>query len=135
MQRRRFLAAGAFAGLGLAAWRYWPVDGWTNPCLHPLPPELQGHPLVAAAWRGLEPQQVWDCHVHLLGTGSGDHGTWVNPKMDSLVHPIEWVQKRFYLNAACVTDGPSATRHYVERLLDLHRELQPGTRLMLLAFD
>ena len=49
--RRRWLAAGLAGIAGFGAWRlrsFWPQDGFTNPCLGPLPPDLASHPLVTA---------------------------------------------------------------------------------------
>jgi len=54
--------------------------------------------------------------------------------MDSLLHPIESLQKSFYLNAACVTDNDMDSA-YVQRLLALHAAFPKGARVMLLAFD
>ncbi|MBS1246403.1 MAG: amidohydrolase, partial [Proteobacteria bacterium] len=54
--------------------------------------------------------------------------------MDSLLHPIESLQKSFYLNAACVTDNDMDSA-YVQRLLALHTAFPKGAKLMLLAFD
>lgn len=139
MRRRTFLlATGGLltAGLAVTARRYWPDDGLFNPCLDPVLPEaLARHELVAGAWEGMDPQRYRDCHVHLLGTGHDGHGTWINPRLDSLLHPVEWLQKRFYLNAACVSDGPGGDGAYLDRLLGLARALPAGARLMLLAFD
>ncbi len=125
------------AGVGsLAAWRYWPGQGLLNPCLRPiLPRELAEHELVQAAWQGLEPNKVWDCHVHLLGVGHNDAGNWVNPDMRSPWHPIKYTQFLFYQNAACVSGARDMDHAFVDRLQALHRGLAPGARLMLLAFD
>jgi uncharacterized protein len=52
-----------------------------------LPPRLASHELVAAAWQGLDAAQVWDTHVHLLGTGDSASGVYLNPRMASLLYP------------------------------------------------
>lgn len=134
MKRRHFLGLAAAGGLGAAAYRYWPDRGWVNPCLpEPLPRELARHPLVERSWEGIDPGEVWDCHVHLIGDGSSGSGCWFNPAMDRLSHPIQWIQKRFYLNASC--PGSDMDRGYVRRLLTLLEDFPPGYRAMLLAFD
>lgn len=136
MNRRRFLM---LAGAGVTAagvWRMWPEQGFFNECRAALPRDLLDHDLVRAAWEGIDAQQVWDCHVHLVGVGDKDSGAWTNPKLDSLWHPIQRLQKLFYLNAGCVHDAPGQLdQSYVERMQNLVDGLRPGAKLMLLAFD
>jgi mannonate dehydratase len=97
--------------------------------------ELADHDLVQAAWDGVDPAQMWDCHVHIAGVGDGGSGVWLSPNLDSLLHPLEFVQKRFYLNAACAERPDSVDQAYITRLLELQEDFRPGGRLMLLAFD
>ncbi len=139
MRRRRFLRAmglAAAAGMGIAGWRYWPRGGWLNPCRAGLPPELAGHDLLAVVWQGLDPARVWDAHCHLVGVGDGDSGIWVNPRMDSLWHPMQYVQKLFYLNAGCAHQAPGQVdATFVARLQNLLDAFPPGAKTLLLAFD
>jgi len=136
LSRRRFLAALGTGGFGLASWQFWPEGGLWHPCgSAALPEVLARHELLHRVWEGLDPAQLWDCHVHLLGSGDSDSGCWLNPRLSSLWHPIERLQKAFYLNAACVTDQPDMDAAYVERLLALHAAFPKGAKLMLLAFD
>jgi len=102
-----------------------------NPCRAALPPHLANHELLAAAWEGIDPAAVWDMHVHLLGTGDGASGVFLNPRMASLLYPTLYVRRAFFLNAAC---GES-DRRYVERLHALAQELRPGAKLLLFAFE
>lgn len=139
ISRRRFIASLAAAAVGGALWwhRDWlPVRGLSNPCLDSrLPEALAAHPAVAVALEGLDPSQVWDCHVHLVGTGDGrPEDVWINPVLDSPWHPLQLVQKRLYMNASCVPKEGRADEAYVERLKSL---LDPAgqMRLLLLAFD
>jgi predicted TIM-barrel fold metal-dependent hydrolase len=132
---------GSFATLvggGVLWWnRHWlPTRGLVNPCLTPsLPDEIANHPAVAAATQGLRRDQVWDCHVHLLGLGDVHPGeVWVNPMMDSPWHPLQVVQKRLYLNGSCPTEDLAADEGYLDRLEALIEEM-PAVRLMLMAFD
>ncbi|MGH8670493.1 MAG: amidohydrolase family protein [Burkholderiales bacterium] len=134
MKRRTLLLGVAMGAGGLAGIRYWPDQGFVNPCLDPsLPDRLADHELVKAAWSGIDALRVWDCHVHLAGTGDGDSGLWVNPAMKRLSSPSMNLRYRFYMNAACVTQRVDES--YIERLLLLQSGLKPGNRLMLLAFD
>ena len=136
MKRRTALAALGLGTLGALTWRYWPEDGLRNPCLtEPLPDALARHDLVQAAWRGIDPAYYWDCHVHLVGDGEPGSDAWINPRARSLWHPLQYLQRQFYLNAACVTDSEQRSVAYVERLRALHLDFPPGARFMLLAFD
>ncbi|HYL24849.1 MAG TPA: hypothetical protein VEV21_10680 [Burkholderiales bacterium] len=91
---------------------------------------------MAAAWQGLDAAQVWDTHVHLLGTGDSASGVYLNPRMASLRYPSLYVRRAFFLNAACVDDASGkADRSYVERLQALAEALRPGAKLLLLAFE
>jgi mannonate dehydratase len=136
MRRRHFLATVGAGALGFALYRSWPDQGLLNPCLsRPLPAELANHDLVQAAWEGVDPTRMWDCHVHVAGVGDGGSGVWLTPNTDSPLHPLEFLQKRFYLNAACADRPGAVDEAYVTRLLELQADLRPGGRLMLLAFD
>ena len=135
--RRRLLLAGLGAGIGAAAaWRLWPEQGIINPCRAVLPPHLANHELVQAAWSDLDPAQVLDCHVHLAGTGDSGSGVWTNPEMESLLHPLQYAQRLFYLNAGCAHEAPGRVdQSYVERMRNLVDGMRPGVKLLLLAFD
>ena len=139
MNRRRFLAAAGSVGLGLAgaaAWRYWPEHGVLNPCLSTLPREFAEHDLVRSAWSGLDPAQVWDCHVHLVGTGDSGSGIWLSPVLESIIHPVQYAQRLFFLNAGCAHDAPGRIdQSYIERMHNLLDGMLPGTKLLLFAFD
>lgn len=137
LHRRRLVVAGAAGGLAAAAgWRYWPEQGFTNPCRAALPPHLANHDLVQAAWTGIDPALVWDSHAHLVGTGDSGSGIWINPDMESLLHPFQYAQRLFFLNAGCAHAAPGRVdQSYVERMQNLLEGLRPGAKLMLLAFD
>jgi uncharacterized protein len=138
LNRRRALAgAGALGALALAgaAWRFWPEQGFANPCYGALPGELAGHELVVGAWAGLDPAQCWDSHVHLAGTGDSGSGIVINPRMSSLAHPVQFAQRRFFLNAGCATGADGIDKTYVARLRALADGMQPGFKLLLLPFD
>ena len=139
MNRRRFLLSLALATTGGALWWYrdWlPVRGLLNPCLAArLPERIAAHPAVSGAMEGLDLSKVWDCHVHLVGTGSSEaQDAWVNPALDSVRHPLQLIQKRLYMNASCVADRSDGDQAYVDRLQAL-MEPSTGMRLLLMAFD
>ncbi len=143
LTRRRFLlgAAGAAGIAGAAAaWRYWPEQGFWNPCRAALPARLARHELVQAAWQGIDATKVWDSHVHLVGTGDSGSGVYVNPEMDSPLNPALYARRLFYMNAGCVHEAPgSVDRSYVERMHNLVDGIAAsggrGVKLLLLAFD
>lgn len=139
MKRRNLLLGGlaALAGSALfAAWRYWPEQGFWNPCHARLPRRLAQHELVRAAWEGIDPAQCWDSHAHLIGTGDSGSGIFVNPATDSLLNPGYYARRLFFLNAGCAHDAPqSVDRAYVERMHNLVDGLAPGCKLVLFAFE
>jgi predicted TIM-barrel fold metal-dependent hydrolase len=132
------LGAGAAltGAASLAAWRYWPEQGFWNPCHARLPRRLADHELVRAAWEGIDASRVWDSHAHLIGTGDSGSGIFVNPRSDSLLNPGQYARRLFFLNAGCVHDAPeSVDRAYVERMRNLVDGMRPGVKLLLYAFD
>lgn len=90
------------------------------------------------AWQDIDPQQLWDCHCHLVGIGDSDSGIEVNPDMRSWLHPILHSQFNFYLNASCAKqsdpDG-NVDRGAVTRLVQICQDFPPGMKAMLLAFE
>lgn len=137
--RRRLLQTGlALGALGLAGWGSAAVlkNRVANPCLASLPRALAEHPLVASAWQGLDPAQLWDVHAHLAGTGDSDSGIRMSPRMGSPLHPVDYVQRLAYLNAGCAaTDDDSVDHAYVARLSELADGMASGAKLLLFAFD
>ncbi|MBI2992899.1 MAG: amidohydrolase family protein [Gammaproteobacteria bacterium] len=132
--RRRHLLRGALA-FSVAGCHTSRDTGLARSCLPPSPPAwLAGHGVVQEALDGLRAHRLWDSHVHLLGTGDAASGIWVNPTLRSLLHPLEFVRYRYFLNASCAEPG-RVDESYVARLLDLANGLPAGSRLILLAFD
>jgi mannonate dehydratase len=138
MPSRRALLFGTAAGAVLlgTGWTFWPEQGWTNPCGAALPQALAEHDIVRAAWAGIAPERMWDCHVHLVGAGDSSSGIWLNPRMTSWLSPMQYAQRLFFLNAGCAHQAPGRVdASYVERMHNLVDGLAPGAKLMLLAFD
>lgn len=137
MNRRKFLlglGAMGLSSLAYGGYRLWPDAGLKNPCLTAMPSELTDHPLMEKIWVGIDPSQVWDSHVHIVGTGDSDSGIWFNPNMDSWAHPTLKIQKHFYENGACA-DSTKIDTSTVERLVNLSAEMPVGYKSMLFAFD
>jgi mannonate dehydratase len=137
MNRRTFLTGAAALAVTAGAGAYvWPEQGLFNPCKAPIPAQLANHELVRAAWEGIDADRLWDCHVHLIGIGDSSSGAWINPRMKSWAHPLEFAQRLFFLNAGCARETPGQFEtSYVERMRNLVGALAPGVKLMLLAFD
>jgi len=97
---------------------------------------LAQHELVRAAWDGIDPGKMWDGHCHLAGSGDSSSGIYLNPAMESLLDPLQYAQRLFFMNAGCVHDAPGQVdRSYVGRMHNLVDDLRPGAKLLLLAFD
>jgi mannonate dehydratase len=126
----------AAAAAGLLAWRYWPEQGFWNPCHARLPRRLATHALVRAAWDGLDAAQVWDSHSHLIGTGDSGSGITVHPNTESVLNPGQYARRLFFLNAGCVHDATgSVDRAYVDRMRNLIDGMRRGAKLVLYAFE
>lgn len=138
-KRRRHLllaACGATALGALSSCRFSLEQGFTNPCRAALPRRLAEHDIVRAAWDGIDANKVWDCHAHLIGTGDSGGGIWINPRMGSVLNPVQFAQRLFYLNAGCAHDAPGEVdSSYIERMRNLVDGMRPGFKLLLLAFD
>ncbi len=78
---------------------------------------------------------IRDCHTHLIGVGDDNAGTWINPNLRSMRHPLSRLQFAFYLNAACANQGKNIDDQFVVRLRMLVDEFPHGAKAMLLAFD
>ncbi len=136
MNRRRFLAgSGAAAALSMAGWSVArPVV--INPCRAAIPAALLDSPWLQQAWAGIDPSLVWDCHVHLAGLGDGGSGIEVGPQLSSLLHPVHYAQRLFYMNAGCAHDAPGKVdTAYVARLLNLCDAMPEGFKVLLFAFE
>jgi len=91
--------------------------------------------LVDEALSGFEPGELVDCHVHLLGLGHSGGGAFVNPAMQSWMHPVRHLKFLVYLSAAGIRDLNQADEQFVERLSRLVGGIPGGVRTYLLAFD
>ena len=101
-----------------------------------MPRHLAEHELVTAAWEGIDPAQAWDAHAHLVGTGDSASGIRLNPQMSSLMAPVEFARRVFFVNAGCADgSGASVDEAYVERMRNLLGEFRSGAKALLFAFE
>ena len=137
MNRRTFLRALGTSVLGIAAGCDFSLeDGIFNPCLtEPTPKRLLDDGVVTASWQGIDPAKLWDCHAHIAGVGDGNTGVWITPEMTSPLHPLQNLQRRFYLNASCTEREGKVDEDFVTRLLQCLDVFPSGAKVMLLAFD
>lgn len=131
--RRHFLQLAA-AGLLSASAPAKAFMRLTNPCLDPT--QTPSSALETQAWQGIEPNDWWDCHVHIIGSGDGGSGITLNPAMHQpLLHPIQSLQHWFYANAACTGDNGGQDKAFVARLQALLETMPKGAKVLLFAFD
>jgi mannonate dehydratase len=135
--RRTFLTRSlALAAAPLAGCRFTLEQGLFNECRAPGGHAVLRHPLVAAAWDGLRPERVWDCHAHLFGNGKSGKGIWLNPEWDSVLTPAARARRIFYVNASCGgEDDERLDAGIVRRMTHVADELPAGAKVVLLAFD
>lgn len=133
MTRRRFLwlAGAGVAALGAARLG---LPRLLRPG-RPRPLGEEARSFAEECFAGLERSRCWDTHVHLVGLGAGGTGCWINPEMQSHLHPIERLRYEIYTESLGMEDPETADADYLERLLATHREANPQGKLLLLAFD
>jgi mannonate dehydratase len=91
--------------------------------------------LVERCFEGLDPTRMWDTHVHIVGLGAGDTGCWIDPQMQSQLHPVKRFQFEMYTSSLGMSDPETADADYVARLLELHRGSVPAGKLVIMALD
>jgi uncharacterized protein len=107
---------------------------WATECRPPL--KAAAGELVQRAFEGVAPDQLWDTHCHLLGSGDSGSGCYLHPSLTSGMNLIERARKRAILDAACVgAESTSIDRAYLERLLALAEGFPKGARWLLFAFE
>lgn len=136
MKRRVLLGAAGAVAMLASGCELTLRDGVLNECLAGLPHGLREHPLVRSAWQGLDATTVCDTHCHVFGDGDAGSGLWYNPRLDEFWRPLGYAQRALYVNASCTDNSPGRTdQSFVDRLLAQCREMAPGFRVLLFAFD
>jgi len=91
--------------------------------------------LVRECFTGIDRARLWDVHVHAIGLGAGGTGCWINPEMQSHLHPVKRLQFDLYRAGVGMESEETADADYLARLLDLHDSTNPHGKLVLMAFD
>jgi uncharacterized protein len=134
ISRRAFVGLGASFGVGALIGARLGLPAALGPG-EPRPVTSHAVSLIQEAFQDLDRERIWDSHVHIVGTGAGGTGCWLNPDMtrwSSLRRNFEF---DVYRRAAGITDLARADQQYVERLLALAKLANPAGKLVALAFD
>jgi mannonate dehydratase len=127
-------AAGLFSSLATPG----PAEAaapWASACRGGALPAA-AEDLLQRIWQGLAPDELWDVHCHLLGTGDGGSGCYLHPSLTSGFDLIERARRRVILDASCVdAGGASVDEAYVQRLVTLAAAFPAGARWLLFAFE
>ncbi len=91
--------------------------------------------LMNAAFDGLDSSRILDYHTHVVGVGEGNTGNFVNEEMLSNFHLVKHFAFKVYLSAAGIANSKKADSEYLQRLLELIRNIPHHGKYNLLAFD
>ncbi len=89
--------------------------------------------LLDRAYADVDPGKLLDYHVHLVGTGEGGSGCYVNERMLTWRHPLQRAKFLVYRSAGGIKDEERAESQYLARLVALARAHRG--RFVVLAFD
>ena len=137
MRRRRFVAAALGAPVAMLGGckRLSLEQGLLSDC-RPAHAHGAAGRWIDSAWRGLQPEKVWDVHTHLFGNGRSGSGIYVESDFDRPLTPQGFVRRTFFMNGGCVGDDEDRLdQGMVRRLVELVDRFPPGAKVMLLAFD
>ena len=97
--------------------------------------------LIQEAFADFKSGELVDSHTHIIGLGTGDTGTWVNPDMQKGWHWIKRLKFAVYKSASGIQHEDNADQEYIDRLVKLIDGMHPfdthteGMRFFILAFD
>jgi predicted TIM-barrel fold metal-dependent hydrolase len=78
---------------------------------------------------------IYDYHTHLVGIEEDVNGTFVNPRLKSILHFKEFIRYQVYLSSLQIKELKSPDEQVVKRLIDLIRYFPVPARHYILAFD
>ena len=91
--------------------------------------------LIENAYKDIQSEQLYDYHTHILGVGTQQTKSFVNPHMLTWRHPISRIKFLVYLSGSGVDDMKNVDQQYVDRLLDLIENSPVPGKFAILAFD
>lgn len=91
--------------------------------------------LINKAYADIADGEAMDYHIHIAGLGKGDTGAYVNPSMQTLLHPIDYFQFSIYKSSSGITDPDNADAQFVARLVRLIEGIPDPGKFRILAFD
>ena len=91
--------------------------------------------LINKAYADIADGEAMDYHIHIAGLGKGGTGAYVNPSMQTLLHPIDYFQFSIYKSSSGITDPDNADAQFVARLLRLIKGIPDPGKFRILAFD
>jgi uncharacterized protein len=131
--RRHFLCCTAAIGFMLGSSGIAKANA--KHCANDQSMALKSKDWALSLFDGLDANQVWDSHSHILGMGHGETGCTVHESLMQWWHPIEVVRRKSILSAACATDATDVDKTYRTRLIELLNDFPKGYKCLLFAFE
>lgn len=91
--------------------------------------------LIENAFEDIPLDEFMDCHTHFMGIGTGGTGCWMNPRIRSWRHPLDYLKVMMYINASAIDDMRFADQQYIQRFLTQVYDFPQSGKFMLLALD
>ena len=91
--------------------------------------------LVKQTFNNIDSKNLVDYHTHILGIGTSESGTFVNPEMRSWLHPVKRLKFSIYISSAGIEDINNTDEEYVSRLVRQIRAVKNHGKYRILAFD
>ncbi|MFZ4798978.1 MAG: amidohydrolase family protein [Bacteroidia bacterium] len=91
--------------------------------------------LINDAFSGLDMKKTIDYHTHIVGTGEGNSGNFVNKEMQSVKYPIKHLKFNIYKSAGGIKNTKKADSEYLNTLVNRIKSIPNHGKYCLLAFD
>lgn len=98
--------------------------------------------LIESAFEGINPDEIIDYHLHMVGLGDGTpciveekSSIFLNPKRLSFLHPLWKISTGIFMDASGISSMENANVEYAYRLLDLVRHFRGKGKFHIFAMD
>ena len=91
--------------------------------------------LIDHSFSDVNPLQLTDYHVHVVGMAPKTNGTFVNEGWQSILHPVGYTRFTVYKSAAAINSDNNIDQQYLQRLNNLIAYLPFQGKFGLMAFD